>query len=59
MICMDMMYLCYQMFIKHLPEASSELCTVTVQVGFILVPWFTVDMFTVHALYYDCIVGLA
>ena len=59
MICMDMMYLCHQMFFKHLPQASSELCTLTVKVGFIPVPRFTVGMFTVHALYYGCSVDLA
>ena len=61
-ICMDVMYLCYQMFFKHnLLQASSELCTVTVQlgIGIILVQRFTVDMFTVHPLYYDRTVGLA
>lgn len=37
MICIDMMYLCYPMFFKHNPlQASSELCIVTVQVGFML-----------------------
>lgn len=52
-----MTYLCYQMFFKHLLQASSELCAVTVEVGFVLVPCFTVDMLAVHA-YYDGI-GLA